>query len=209
MTAPFVINLGLPKSGTTTLARALRRAGLHTADFRIRDGQTKDPALAGEFVADLLYRGYYRTGDPLEYLQDFRALSEISMLRGTRSIWPQTDWALLDAIATRHPDARFLASRRDAIAMSDSMLRWSNLGTERLPRSIIPGLPAGYGVTTAERVRWIEGHHAALARFFKGSDRFLDYDTAAPDAAAQISAFLGLKLPWWGRANANTPQEIA
>ena len=27
-----VINLGLPKSGTTTLARALRRAGLHTAD---------------------------------------------------------------------------------------------------------------------------------------------------------------------------------
>jgi hypothetical protein len=203
------MNLGLPKSGTTTLARALRRAGLHTADFRIRAGQTRDPDRAGAFVADLLYRGYFHSGDPLQHLQGFDALSEVSLLRGAQSLWPQTDWALLEAIRAQHPEMRFVASSRNAVAMSDSMLRWSNLGTERLPRAAVPCLPAGFGATTAERVRWIEGHYAALTRFFAGSDRFLLFDTAAPDTPARLAAFLGRELPWWGRANANRPRAVA
>ncbi|MCJ7872392.1 sulfotransferase family protein [Phaeobacter sp. J2-8] len=198
-----VINLGLPKSGTTTLARALRKAGLHVADHRIRPRQTDNTDLHGRFVGQMMYDGYFLQGDPLTGLDEFDAFAEVNALRGEKSIWPQFDFGLIDAIRGHHPGARFLASWRAPADISHSMLRWSNLGTERIPAADIPGLPAGYGVTTQERVTWITGHYAALDRFFAGASDFLLYDVANPDAAAQIGAFLGRELPWWGRTNVN------
>ncbi|MGX9353833.1 hypothetical protein ACS3SW_01335 [Roseobacteraceae bacterium S113] len=209
MSDVMVINLGLPKSGTTTLARALRRAGLNTADFRIKAEQTDDARLHGAYVAELMYQGYFNTGDPLHFLQDFSAFSEVSMLRGEKSLWPQMDFGLISALRAEHPNLKFVASWRAPVAISDSMLRWSNLGTERLPGATVPGLPAGFGQTTSERVRWIEGHYAALQRFFAGSDDFLLYDTAAEDAPDRIARFIKRDLPWWGKANVSPRREVA
>jgi len=59
-----VVNLGLPKTGTTTLARALRRAGYRVADRKVKDLEAKPDKPAVTFVADLMYQGYYETGDP-------------------------------------------------------------------------------------------------------------------------------------------------
>ena len=203
------VNLGLPKSGTTTLARALRLAGLKVADHRLRGRNSADPAMKGAFVAELLYRGYFETGDPGALMPEVTAITEMSMLHGTQSIWPQTDAALIRAIRAHHPGVKFLASRRDAFAMSQSMLAWSNLGTERLPGSAVPGLPVGFGATSKERVQWIEGHYATLAELFRGRDDFLEYDVADPGARDRVAAFLGRELPWWGRLNANPLTEAA
>lgn len=197
------VNLGLPKSGTTTLAKALRLAGLKVADHRLRGRQTEDPALKGAYVAQLLYRGYFETGDPAALMPGITAISEMSMLRGAHSIWPQTDLALIAALRRHHPQVRFLASSRDPFAMSQSMLAWSNLGEARLPASAIPGLPPGFGETSRQRMQWIEGHYATLRHFFRGDDAFLEFDIADPGAPARIAAFLGRPLPWWGRMNAN------
>lgn len=198
-----VINLGLPKSGTTTLARALRIAGLATADYRIRRRQVGDAARQGVFVGALLYRGFFETGDPLALMPEFDAFSEISALREGQSLWPQCDYALIAAIRAHHPGARFLLSMRDARELSNSMLRWSNLGTERLPKQDIPGLPAGFGATTAERMTWIEGHHAHVRAIFSGDPALLAYDLADPEAPAKIASHIGRDLPWWGKANVN------
>ena len=198
-----VVNLGLPKSGTTTLAHALKVAGLKVADYRIRRRQTEAAGLPDTFVADLMYRGFYETGDPLAHMEEFDGFSEISTVAQGLSIWPQTDFALIDAIRRHHPGVRFLASWREARAPSDSMLRWSDLGTDRLPKGNIPGLPAGFGETSRERITWIEGHYAHLRAIFAGDPAFLEYDTAAPDAPRRIEAHIGRDLPWWGTANAN------
>lgn len=202
-----VVNLGLPKSGTTTLAKALRLAGYAVADHRLRGRNTDDLAQKGTLVADLLYRGYFETGDPAAHLPGITALSEMSVLRGAKSLWPQMDFALLIAIKKHHPEVRFLASRRDAFDLSQSMLAWSDLGLTRLPDSAIPGLPQGYGDTTKQRVQWVEGHYAALARFFANDLNFLEFDIADPDARTKISAYLERDLPWWGRLNANPIRE--
>lgn len=202
-----VINLGLPKTGTTTLAKALRRAGLHVADYRILPRQTKDTALHGTFVGALLYEGYFNGGDPAARLSEFDGLTEVSLLRRDRSLWPQTDFALIEALRRHHPDLRFVASRRDPFEMSQSMLAWSNLGTTRLPRADIPGLPAGYGETTRARIQWIEGHYASLSRWFAEDPAFLEYDVADPEAPRRIGAHLGRTLPWWGQVNANPVRE--
>lgn len=203
-----VINLGLPKSGTTTLARALRKAGLHVADHRIKPVQTANAALHGRFVGEMMYDGYFLRGDPLEGLDVFDGFAEVNALRGERSIWPQFDFGLIEAIRRHHPGARFLASWRAPEDISDSMLRWSNLGSERIPAADIPGLPAGYGVTTRERVTWIAGHYRALERFFDGAGDFLRYDVADAGAPARIGAFIGRDLPWWGQTNVNPVKQV-
>ena len=49
-----IVNLGLPKSGTTTLAEALRQAGLTVADHRFGRRDLPAPVLRRMFVAEAL-----------------------------------------------------------------------------------------------------------------------------------------------------------
>ncbi|MEY8838338.1 hypothetical protein AB9K41_04765 [Cribrihabitans sp. XS_ASV171] len=198
-----VINLGLPKSGTTTLGKALRLSGLKTADWKVRKGQSADPAVAGQFVGDLMYRGYFDFGDPLFHLTEFDAFSEISLARPDLNRWPQTDWGLIQTIIDRHPGARFILSYRNAADHVDSMMRWTNLGSQRLPRLSVPGLPSGFGQSREELIRWVEGHEKFCRQVFKGRRDFLAYDIRDPDAPAEIGAFLGVEIKWWGTANPN------
>lgn len=204
-----VVNLGLPKTGTTSLARALKIAGFRVADHRIRPRQTENPTLKDAFVADLLYKGYFQSGDPAELFEDFNALTELSCLRKGKSLWPQMDFALIDAIRTHHPDVRFLASRRDSWDVSQSMLAWSDLGTDRLPASDIPGLPEGYGETSRERIQWIDGHYAHLSAIFAGDPAYLEYDVTDAGAHDAVANHLGSDLPWWGQANANSENKAS
>lgn len=197
-----VINLGLPKTGTTTLTRALRRAGLRTVDWRIRKRQTRDPELSRKHLGTILYRDYFDTGDPLHRLAEFDAFNELSHAGLKHSVWPQTDWALLDAIQTHHPGVKFTLNMRDPAETADSIMRWTNLGTLRLPNTNVPGLPTGFGVSEAELARWVEGHYRFCERLFAGASNFLAFDIADEAAPEKIGAFLGLDLPWWGVANA-------
>ncbi|WP_420567074.1 hypothetical protein [Thalassovita sp.] len=205
-----IINLGLPKSGTTTLAHALRVSGLRIADFRIRKRQTPDTSLHGAYVGELLYRNYFETGDPLHGLDLFDGFSEISTLQQGVSYWPQMDFGLIEAIREHHPGARFLATWRTPERLSNSMLRWSNLGTERLPEGQVPGLPAPFGGRPEHRMQWICAHYAHLERLFAGDPRFLLLDVSARNAPQTLGQFLGREIPWWGKANRNpaaNPQE--
>lgn len=204
-----VINLGLPKSGTTTLGEALKRAGLSVADHRIRKGQAEEEERRRRFVGDLLYAGYFRTGDPLAELEEFDAIAECSYLTGPRSVWPQMDFGLIEAIRTHHEGVKFVATQRRTKLMARSMLAWSNMN-DRLQRAQIPGLPYGYGETTLERTTWIKAHYAHLRRIFgPRSDQFLLLDVAEDDARERLSEFLGIDLPWWGRANPNPDATLA
>lgn len=198
-----VVNLGLPKSGTSTLSRALRVSGLKVADHKIRRMHTDNTELQKKFVAELIYQNYFQTGDPLDRLEEFDAFCELSLLRDDASLWPQADWGVLGAMIDHHPGLRFVATWRDPFDISQSMLKWNNLGLDRVPRLGLPGLPPGYGATTRERCQWIEGHYAFVQRVFAGDDRMLLLDVAAPDAAAQLAAHIGRDVPWWGVANAN------
>ena len=202
-----VINLGLPKSGTTTLGEALKKAGLRVADWRIRSGQSDGDRLNRRFVGKLMYDGYFGTGDPLSEMAEFDAFTEIDVVRNGLNLWPQTDWGLIAGIRAHHPQARFILTHRDAAKLSDSMGRWSNMGRTRLPDNAIPGLPAGYGGDDAQRIRWIDGHYGFCRKVFENAEDFLEYDVEDADAAEKVSQFLGVTPPWWGVANANTRRQ--
>jgi len=198
-----VINLGLPKSGTTTLGKALEAAGYRVADHRLRAREEDTPGKRRIFVGGLLYRGLYDHGDPMALMREYDALAEISFIHGKFSVWPQFDFAMLQAIRACHPDVRFIATRRDPVAHSKSIMRWNNLGSRRLPASTVPGLPIGYGKSEEQQQRWIEGHYEALAHWFRDDPAYLEIDVSAPDAQSQVAAHVGRDLPWWGKANVN------
>ncbi len=205
MSAIRVINLGLPKTGTTTLSRALRRAGLVTVDWKVRPRHSEAKGLKNRHLASILYEDYYKHGDPLKRLARFDALNELSRAGHSHSLWPQTDWGLLDAIQRAHPQVKFMLNMRDPAQTAASMMRWSNMGTERLPKANIPGLPKGYGATEAELARWVLGHYIFCERLFADAENFLAFDIADKSAPDKIGAFLGLDIPWWGRSNARSP----
>jgi hypothetical protein len=197
-----LVNLGLPKSGTTTLARALRRGGWSVADHKLRAGQGRAED-TGSFVARHIYDGYFDTGDPFARLGRLDALSEISALRAEVSLWPQCDYPLLKAMRLKGNGIRFVATWRPPEEIADSMRRWGDLGTRRLPQSTVPGLPRGYGRGEAQLVRWIEDHYQMLRDVFGDAANFLELPIAGADARDRLAAFTGLALPWWGRANIN------
>lgn len=198
-----VINLGLPKSGTTTLGKALAQAGYTVADHRLRDREEDKPGKRRIFVGSLLYKGLYERGDPMAFLDGYDALSEISFIHGKFSVWPQFDFAMLKVLKNLNPDLKFIATRRDAESHSRSIMAWNNLGKARLPASTVPGLPIGYGKTAEQQTIWIDGHYEALKQWFREDPDYLEINVADPDAQERISTFLGRDLPWWGKANVN------
>ncbi|MEM7521210.1 MAG: hypothetical protein AAF307_09250 [Pseudomonadota bacterium] len=204
-----VVNLALPKTGTTTLTDALRHAGLSVADWRIRPGQSARDDIPRMHVGKIVYEDYFTTGDPLARLGEFDVINEMSAVRDDRSLWPQTDWGLLRAIALHHPSVKFILTMRNPAKTADSMMRWNNLGRRRLPNADIPGLPRGFGAEEPELVRWIEGHYTFCKHVFAGSENFMCYDIEDPQAPEKISQYLGLALPWWGQSNAGKPARQA
>ncbi|MBY6119354.1 sulfotransferase family protein [Mameliella alba] len=199
-----LVNLGLPKTGTTTLAHALNEGGWRAADHKVRRVHCRTPGLGGTSIARQLYNGYFETGDPFAHLDGlYDALTEISMLNPSASLWPQCDYAMIKAMRLARPDMLFVATWRPSAEISDSMRRWGNLGQDRLPGGAIPGLPQGYGANDDQRIRWIEGHYAMLRDLFGEDPRFLELPVGAADARQRLSAHLRTDLPWWGRLNKN------
>lgn len=204
-----VVNLALPKTGTTTLTDALRHAGLTVADWRIRPGQSTRDDIPRMHLGKVIYEDYFACGDPLARLDEFDVINEMSAVREDRSLWPQTDWGLLSAIQTHHPDVKFILTMRDPVKTADSMMRWNNLGKQRLPKSDIPGLPRGFGRSEDELARWLAAHYAFCHHVFDGQDNFMAYNIEDKDAQAKISAYLGIDLPWWGQSNVGKSEATA
>ena len=202
-----MINLGLPKTATTTLSRALRRGGLKVGDWRVRNAQTAKPELRGELLGAIMYHDYFDSGDPLARLEEFDAITEMNALRYDVNYWPQCDWGFLSAIQRHHPGTKFLLSYRDPIKTATSMMNWRNMGEKRLPENAIPGLPKGYGGSVDQIARWVEGHFSFCRQVFAGADNFHEYDVEDPQVQRTLGTFLGIDLPWWGHSNRRTPAE--
>ncbi|MGB3244488.1 MAG: sulfotransferase [Sulfitobacter sp.] len=196
-----VINLALPKTGTTTLTDALRHAGLTVADWKIRPGQSTREDIPRQHVGKVIYEDYFDSGDPLARLGEFDAINEMSCVNEARSLWPQTDWGLLSALQRHHEGVKFVLTTRDPAKTADSMMRWNSLGKKRLPQSDIPGMPRGFGGNFRQLEQWLTGHYSFCRRVFADSGNFMEYDIEDPDAQAKLSTYLAIDLPWWGKSN--------
>lgn len=189
MVKAFVV--GFPKSGTTTLHRALTRSGFRGAHWMIGDG----------IVGQILTRDFNRGNDPMVSMPGVDVVTQADYIGHKMSFWPQMNPALLQSIEQHHPECTFILNYRDPAALLDSMWRWADLAL-RLERFGAPGLPIGAASDQRRVMDWFERHFDFCRRFFQNS-RFVEYDIEDERAPDIISEALGVELAWWGRANAN------
>lgn len=192
----FVI--GFPKSGTSSIHKAVEESGLKSAHWK--DGDTP--------VGELIYKGHFERDDPLAFVghYDCIAQSDICIPEAGWNYWPNLDIPLLKRIRELHPECVFILNVRNVSELASSIERWNNLQS-RIVASDIPGLPRGFGRTREQLERWIQLHYATCRSVFSGDANFLELDIQAPNAREQLSAALGIEIRWWGRANENTQQD--
>jgi len=191
--------IGFPKSGTTSITRALRLSGLKAAHWK--NEQKK-------YVGSLIYHAVLNREDPLENLREYDAITQpdVCVPAHKVSLWPQLDFAVLSMIRRAHPTCWFLLNYRRPEAIADSMMRWEGM-VDRLTVSDIPGLPATVGGQRRHLIRWIENHFAACRLFFANDPYFAEIDIEAPDVPERLGAMLGIKIHGWGDFKPPPPKD--
>lgn len=194
--------VGLPKSGTSTMVRALTSAGI--------------PAVHGSIpghppLAFLLMNAFNAGEPPLSRVPPgVEALSDACITGSPKwggvVAWPIADQIFLAACRDSHPECRFILHERSAEDWIRSVDNWKNF-RRRVVDSHLPGLPSGAGSDDRELADWYEGHSERVTQVL-GGDRLLRFRIDGPNARQQLEDFLGRQLGWWGIANAN-PRAVA
>jgi len=192
-----IFNLGLPKSGTSTLQVALHSAGRETLHWYSRRADT--------YIGAAMYKRYLAGQSITHDFQWADAITQADLMTLETSYWPQMDPALMKALLAQNQGMRFTLNIRDPAKTADSMERWSNFMT-RLHKIGAPGLPPRMASRKGAIVRWIEGHYANIRATY--GDSLVEYDIEDPRAPEILSAALGFDLPWWGLSNKNNGQYI-
>ena len=189
----MLFNLGPPKSGTTTLFKALTAAGIASLHWR-------DKTIG--FVGRSLYANLYACRPVMADFPDHRAVTQADAITMNTSYWPQMDPALLRAVAEQNPGCQFVLPRRDPLDLARSIQRWGNF-EERLHTMGAPGLPPRTATGTEALVRWIENHYRNVTEAFAHRRDFWSYEIADADAPALLSERLGVEITDWGIRNVN------
>ncbi|WP_176503771.1 sulfotransferase [Cobetia sp. 5-11-6-3] len=188
--------LGFPKSGTTTIDKALKMSGLRTAHWVVDNG----------YCGKLIYDAYNATGDPLAYLSDYDCITQgdVCLPHEKLNYWPNLDFKIIKAIQDKHSNCLFILNRRPAKDILSSLKRWNNYD-KRIKKSEIPGLPAGVG-SDENIVRWIENHYSVCNEYFSDKTNYLELDIYSDDCRRALSEKLDIEIKWWGVANKNENQ---
>lgn len=190
-----LFNLGFPKSGTTTVNRALAEAGLKSAHWQV-------PSPGPGPVGPAIYKRYFEGDDPLRDFAAFDAITQADYQTVDVSYWPQMDYAVIRQIIRAHPDCKLVLLMRHPEKVADSIMRWGDF-PHRLFRAGAPGLPVGHATNHRNILTWITGHYAVCRGMLGNYKNYVEIDIEAPDARELLAKAVGTELPWWGHENAN------
>lgn len=175
-----ILCVGFPKSGTTTLYKALKSAGL---DAVHRKGTGRSPA------GYVLYREYMNSykwkGDDI--------ITQLDTCRKGMNVWPQLDYEFLRWADKR---SKLILQMREPGKILRSIKNHGDLRTRIV---YAPGL---YGSKTTDNdiLTWIRRHYERVLRIFPD---ILAIHIDDSNAQSILSKYLDIKIPWWGVANAS------
>jgi len=163
-----IFGIGVSKTGTRSVASALRLLGFRTWH-------------KGGTPMDELVERAAREGLPLltHIGTDFDAYFDVTAL--------VRRFAVLDE---QYPGSRFILTTRDLDGLLDSRERHLR-GLCELRGLPLPDLDA-------ERAAWIadyEQHHRAVSEYFAGRDDLLVLDVSAGDGWEKLAPFVGARVP--------------
>lgn len=144
-----------PKSGTTTLNKALEASGMSTLHWR--QGE--------KFLGKMIYDVYMASEDPLRDFANIDCITQadVGLPRHKLNYWRNLNSQIIAAIRRCHSGCLLALNYRDPVKVVSSMNRWPDM-RKRFVASDIPGLPKGFGARDSELLTWIEGHYDACRR---------------------------------------------
>jgi hypothetical protein len=212
-----ILNVGLPKCGSTTLTDFFTCAGMKTSQaFTDRDTNIglcmrsafesgkRIIASCDTWVNINEARGSKNIKTTLDH--DVEAIMQMDVVRSpTECVFPQISY--LDQIHEEHPNATFILNFHPVQHWLKSMVNWSRNGErmqERLTECDLPGLPKGVGKSAEELKRWLCGHVNNMRNFVAEhpSHALIELDLYDNDRNAKLMAGLfRAKESCWGHSN--------
>ncbi|MEX0653193.1 MAG: sulfotransferase [Phycisphaeraceae bacterium] len=192
-----IFGVGFHKTGTSSLANALRMLGYETIH-----GDPRKAPHGGTEGRDLLQR--IDAGDyNLSTLERYQAFTDNPYF----TIWKQ--------LAERYPDARFILTERDETRWIQSCVRYYAGRRIRPMRQWMFGEHADPSASDAARQAWLEryrAHNAAIREYFgPDSERLLILDVTNGDGWEKLCPFLDAPIPKapFPHANKTKPKAAA
>ena len=190
----YIILIGFPKAGTSSLHRALKSANIPS----FHQLYHKKSKIIGKILIE-----NYKQNLPIlhSFSENVYALTEINYIDFNQAYWPQLDYQLLEKICKETDNYRFILNYRNPTKLVNSMKNWHNNFHKRLIDNEIPGLPIGRGQNNIELENWVENHYTEIRKRFSEDKNFLEIDIESKNVKEKLSDFLDLKINWWGIEN--------
>lgn len=186
-----VFGVGFHKTGTSSLAQALKILGYRT--IHGDSSASWHGGNEGRGLIEMIDSGNFQ----LPTLERFDAFCDNPYF----TIWQQ--------LAASFPDARFVLTIRDEQQWLDSCVRYYKGRRIRPMRSWLFGEHADPSSSSAARAAWLNAyraHNAAVLDYFHGKPNFLVMDIFSGDGWAQLCGFLQQAVPQRGFPHANKTQ---
>lgn len=181
--------VGLPKSGSCSIYRALKWAGLVSR----HDANMCAP----------IYRNWKRRRDIMRGQEQIEAITELVRFGNWRTPFLlQFDRRFLLDLRSQY-DVGFLLNTRERASLVSSISRWRPHTRQHWISADLPFLPAGVGESDQDFIDGIDRHYDMLRETFADDPLFRECDIADPAMPKVIGSMIGRKLPWWGRVNVN------
>jgi len=174
-----ILCIGFPKSGTTTLFKAFKKAGFDAVHRRRKGKKPEGYRLYRSYIRDYTWTGA-------------DVITQLDTCRKDVNVWPQLDYEFLKW-ASQH--SKMILQYRSPEKILRSIKDHNDL---RKRIAYAPGL-FGAATTDGDILRWIEKHLIDAKRAVPEALKVCMDDS---DARDRIAKFIGVDLPWWGVANA-------
>lgn len=181
--------VGLPKSGSCSIYRALKSAGLESR----HDANMCAP----------IYRNWKRGRDLMNGFEHIEAITELVRFgQWCTSFVLQFDTRFLLELRSRY-EVSFLLNTRDRASLVSSITRWRPKTRQHWIQADLPFLPAGVGADDQDFMDGIERHYDTIRKLFADDPLFRECDIADPAMPDVLASMIGRDLPWWGKVNVN------
>lgn len=188
----IAFNIGMPKSGSSTLQNAFTRSGIHSLHWY---NKTVD-----KYVGREIYKRHWLSENLLADFPGARAVTQADLITWDLSFWPQMDPAIIRKIAQQNPGCKFLLPLRAPEKIAASMFRWGNF-IERLHKVGAPGLPPRQATNEDRVIQWIEAHFTNMREMFGSGDRMVSFELEDEAAPEIVGRAIGCDIQWWGQLN--------
>jgi hypothetical protein len=191
-----ILNMGMPKAGTSTLWAFFECAGL----------KTNHDHKCGVAMRRAAYNGIGPLRAPRSCgKKGAEAILQMDRIKPpTNCFFPQIQ--LLDEIHQEHPNATFILNFRPVDDWINSARMWSGM-TARFSLCDLPGLPTGVGGKNQELRNWYCGHVRHIREFVAlyPSHALIELDLYDTERSARVMAKLfETNETCWGHANKGT-----